>query len=66
MDLLEVMGSDDQSALDAFLSLGRFADAQYQNRVNYMKSTTFEAKRALAQRAKEDVEQLKEMGDSKT
>ncbi len=69
VDLMEAQSSDrsgDEAALDAFLSLGRFADTQYQNRNNYMKSSTFEAKQALAHRAKEDAKKLQEIGEGKT
>lgn len=63
MELLEELGSGDEAALDAFLSFARFADAQYQNIVNYMKSTTYEDKKALIRKAKADAEQLIQMGD---
>ena len=47
--------------MDAYLSLARYADSQYQNIVNYMKSGTYEAKLALIKKAKEDIEKLKKI-----
>uniref|UniRef100_A0A4W4G4B4 non-specific serine/threonine protein kinase n=1 Tax=Electrophorus electricus TaxID=8005 RepID=A0A4W4G4B4_ELEEL len=44
----------------AFLSLARFSDAQYQSIENYMSSSEFENKRALLDKAKEEVELMKE------
>lgn len=57
--------SSDAVAVDAFLSLARFADAQYQNIVDYMNSNTYDSKRELVRKAASDVEQLKEMGDKR-
>ena len=62
-DLLEVFGAEDEAALDAYLSLARFADTQYQNIVNHMNSATFEAKQALVMKAKVDAEQLRQIGE---
>ena len=59
VDLLEAISADDDLALEAYLSLAQFVDTQYQNIVNYMKSSTFEAKRALMKKAKEDAEKFK-------
>ena len=50
-------------AIEAQLSLGRFADNQYQNVVNYMKSSEYEAKQALLKQAKTDYEALMAMGE---
>lgn len=44
----------------AFLSLARFADAQYQSIKNYMRSSEFENKQALLEKAREEVELMKE------
>ncbi|KAJ7995488.1 hypothetical protein DPEC_G00245090 [Dallia pectoralis] len=44
----------------AFLSLARFSDAQYQSIDNYMKSSEFENKQALLQKAKEEVDLMRE------
>jgi ataxia telangiectasia mutated family protein len=49
-------------ALDAYLSLARFADNQYQNIINYMKSNTYEAKQALMKKAVTEIEKLKQLG----
>lgn len=47
---------------DAFLSLARFSDAQYQSIDNYMKSSVFENKQALLEKAKEEVGLMDEHG----
>uniref|UniRef100_A0A674EX52 non-specific serine/threonine protein kinase n=1 Tax=Salmo trutta TaxID=8032 RepID=A0A674EX52_SALTR len=44
----------------AFLSLARFSDAQYQGIHNYMKSSEFENKQALLVKAKEEVDLMRE------
>ncbi|XP_020498541.2 serine-protein kinase ATM [Labrus bergylta] len=44
----------------AFLSLARFSDAQYQSIVTYMTSSEFENKQALLNKAKEEVDLIKE------
>ncbi|KAG5269701.1 hypothetical protein AALO_G00205070 [Alosa alosa] len=44
----------------AFLSLARFSDAQYQSIDNYMKSSEFENKQALLEKAREEVELMRE------
>ncbi|KAL4647243.1 serine-protein kinase ATM isoform X2 [Arapaima gigas] len=45
---------------EAFLALARFSDAQYQSIENYMKSSEFENKQALLQKAKEEVDLMEE------
>ncbi|XP_030008171.1 serine-protein kinase ATM isoform X2 [Sphaeramia orbicularis] len=45
---------------EAFLSLARFSDAQYQSIDKYMKSSEFENKQALLKKAKEEVDLIKE------
>ena len=55
--------STDDTSLDAFLSLARFADGQYQNISNYMKSSTYEDKRDLVKKARCDAEKLKDIGE---
>lgn len=45
---------------EAFLSLARFSDAQYQSIDKYMKSSEFENKQALLEKAKEEVDLIKE------
>ncbi|XP_060761720.1 serine-protein kinase ATM [Neoarius graeffei] len=44
----------------AFLSLARFSDLQYESIKNYMRSSEFENKRALLEKAREEVELMKE------
>ncbi|XP_058274732.1 serine-protein kinase ATM isoform X2 [Hemibagrus wyckioides] len=44
----------------SFLSLARFSDAQYQSIQNYMKSSEFENKQALLEKAREEVELMRE------
>ncbi|KAK7172240.1 hypothetical protein R3I93_004526 [Phoxinus phoxinus] len=44
----------------AFFSLARFSDAQYQSIENYMKSSEFENKNALLEKAKEEVDLMRE------
>lgn len=45
---------------EAFLSLARFSDAQYQSIDKYMKSSEFENKQALLEKAKEEVDLIKD------
>lgn len=45
---------------EAFLSLARFSDAQYQSIDKYMTSSEFENKQALLEKAKEEVELMRE------
>ncbi|KAG2457109.1 ATM kinase, partial [Polypterus senegalus] len=47
------------SKMKASLSLARFSDAQYQSIENYMKSSEFENKRALLEKAKQEVGLMK-------
>ncbi|XP_071112563.1 serine-protein kinase ATM-like [Haliotis cracherodii] len=58
VELLE--SSSDGDMMEAYLSLAQFVDTQYQNIVNYMKSSTFEAKQALMKKAKMDYEAYKD------
>ncbi|KAJ8400321.1 hypothetical protein AAFF_G00397040 [Aldrovandia affinis] len=44
----------------AHLSLARFSDGQHQSMQNYMKSSEFENKQALLQKAKEEVDLMRE------
>lgn len=60
--LLESLNEQGDIALDAYLSLARFADNQYQNIINYMKSNTYEAKQALMKKAVTEIEKLKQLG----
>lgn len=45
---------------EAFLSLARFSDLQYQTMDKYMKSSEFENKQALLRKAKEEVGLIRE------
>ncbi|XP_033125672.1 serine-protein kinase ATM-like [Anneissia japonica] len=51
-------------AMQAYLSLARFADTHYQNICNYMKSKVFESKQALLTKCRADLQSLKAMGDN--
>uniref|UniRef100_A0A4W3IF29 non-specific serine/threonine protein kinase n=1 Tax=Callorhinchus milii TaxID=7868 RepID=A0A4W3IF29_CALMI len=46
--------------MEAFLSLARFSDAQYQSIDNYMKSSEFENKRALLKNTKKEIRLMRE------
>ena len=61
MKLLERQGGERDTSLDAYLSLARYADSQYQNIVTYMKSSTFEAKQSLMRKAQDEAEKLREI-----
>ena len=61
MKLFEQLGEYADKSMDAYLSLGRYADSQYQNIVNYMKSSTFEAKQSLMKKAQLEAERLREV-----
>ncbi|KAK3593829.1 hypothetical protein CHS0354_011431 [Potamilus streckersoni] len=60
--LLEDLHEDRGTAIDAYLSLARYADLQYQNIVNYMNSSTYEAKQSLMSKAQKELAKLKEIG----
>jgi len=51
------------TAINAFHSLARYVDAQYQHIVDHMTSATYEAKQDLIRQAREDTEKLKKMGE---
>lgn len=55
-------GNDDLKSgkMEAFLSLARFSDSQYQRIENYMNSSEFENKQALLMKAKKEVGLLRE------
>jgi ataxia telangiectasia mutated family protein len=57
------VSATDSSA--AHLELARFADAQYQHVVDYSRSSTFESKQALMNKAKNDARQLRQIGEQK-
>lgn len=60
--LLESLEEEGDIILDAHLSLARFADGQYQHIVNYMKSSTFEAKQNLMLKAKREMMRMQQLG----
>ena len=62
IDGREASGSD--VAVDAYLSLARYADGQYQNIVDYMKSPTYEAKQSLMQQARLETEKMRLIGQT--
>lgn len=63
VESIQSQGLMDASSLDAYLSLARYTDAQYQQIVDYMNSPTFEAKQTLMKQAKEDAEGLRKLGE---
>ncbi|XP_062594896.1 serine-protein kinase ATM-like [Saccostrea cucullata] len=62
VSLLESLEEKGDTILDAYLSLARFADGQYQHIVNYMKSSTFEAKQNLMTKAKKEITRMQQLG----
>ncbi|PIK54951.1 ataxia telangiectasia mutated [Apostichopus japonicus] len=66
VDICEAASSTRSTAMTAYLTLARFADAQYQHIVNYMKSPEFESKKGILTKYRSNVEQLTVMGDLKT
>ena len=62
--LLESLEEKGEVILDAYLSLARFADGQYQHIVNYMKSSTYEAKQTLMLKAKKEMARILQLGES--
>ncbi|XP_064597040.1 serine-protein kinase ATM-like [Liolophura sinensis] len=65
VDWLESHGDEAGFALNAYLSVARYADSQYQNIVNYMKSSTFEAKQNLMKEAKQELEKYSSLADKR-
>ncbi|KAK3095904.1 hypothetical protein FSP39_020638 [Pinctada imbricata] len=63
VSLMESLEFDGDSCLDAYLSLARFCDGQYQNIVNYMKSSTFEAKQGLMKKAQDEMEKMRVLSE---
>ncbi|KAL4233543.1 hypothetical protein ACF0H5_008223 [Mactra antiquata] len=59
--MFETLGEDETKCMDAYLSLGRYADTQYQNIVNYMNSSTFEAKQSLMNKAMIEADRLRQV-----
>ncbi|XP_055888527.1 serine-protein kinase ATM-like isoform X2 [Biomphalaria glabrata] len=58
-------GGYDRSALNSFISLARFADEQYQQVADYMRSPTFIEKKDLLERTKRELRECKDfkLGD---
>ncbi|XP_038077010.1 serine-protein kinase ATM-like [Patiria miniata] len=63
VDMYDLRDDTSPPAIESQLSLARFADTQYQNIVNYMKSSEYEDKQALMKQAKKEYEELLAMGD---
>ncbi|XP_078699305.1 serine-protein kinase ATM-like [Branchiostoma floridae x Branchiostoma belcheri] len=61
-DLMSRQEQQTPAALEAYLALARFTDQQYQVIVNYMKSSTYEAKKEMIERSKAEVEKLTQTG----
>jgi len=61
--LLENVQSN-ETAVDAFHSLARYVDAQYQSIVDHMNSAAFEAKQEHIRMARIDTEHLKKIGQT--
>ncbi|CAB3982970.1 serine- kinase ATM [Paramuricea clavata] len=65
VELVESCSDKQESSIEAFLSLARFADSQYKNIQDYMKSWAFENKRSIMNKLKSEVANLKEHGVEK-
>lgn len=66
VSICEVASSSMSTCMTSYLTLARFADAQYQHIVNYMKSPEYESKKGILDKYRTDAEQLTAMGDMKT
>jgi len=53
-----------ETAVDAFHSLARYVDSQYQQLVDYVHSAAFEAKQEHIRMARVDTDQLKKIGET--
>jgi len=62
--LLEKNVQSSETAVDAFHSLARYVDTQYQSIVDHMCSSAFEAKQEHIRMARVDTEQLKKIGQT--
>ncbi|XP_028397502.1 serine-protein kinase ATM-like [Dendronephthya gigantea] len=62
VDLVMSCSGKQESSSEAFLCLARFADSQYRNIEDYMKSWAFENKRSVMNKLKSEVANLKEHG----
>nr|ACG68443.1 ataxia telangiectasia mutated protein [Branchiostoma floridae] len=61
-DMMSRMEQQTPAALEAYLALARFTDQQYQVIVNYMKSSTYEAKKDMIERSRAEVEKMTQSG----
>ena len=59
--MYEKLGETEDRSVDAYLALAKYADAQYQNIVNYMNSSTYEAKQSLMKKSKQEADRLREV-----
>ncbi|XP_072019634.1 serine-protein kinase ATM-like [Amphiura filiformis] len=64
VDIYEAQNDSSRPAIEAYLSLARFADTQYQNIVNYMKSNVYQDKKALLLRSQRDLEAVRAVGET--
>jgi len=62
--LLEKKIESSETSVDAFHSLARYVDAQYQSISDHMSSAAFEAKQEHIRLARVDTEQLKQIGET--
>jgi len=53
-----------ETVVDAFHSLARYVDTQYQSIVDHMNSSSFKAKQEHIRMAQLDTEQLKQLGQT--
>ncbi|XP_071956069.1 serine-protein kinase ATM-like [Antedon mediterranea] len=66
VNIYDVTNNTSGPAIQAYLSLARFADTHYQNISTYMKSKVFEDKKALLSKCRADLECLEAMGHQPT
>ena len=64
LQAVDQMSEDDgDCVLDAYLALGRFADTQYKQMDDYIASPTYKAKQELAAKARQEAEELRQVGE---
>ncbi|XP_053392108.1 serine-protein kinase ATM-like, partial [Mercenaria mercenaria] len=61
INMYEQLGKSEDKSVDAYLALAKYADAQYQNIVNYMNSSTYEAKQSLMRKSQQEADRLREV-----
>jgi hypothetical protein len=65
INMYEQLDETGDRSVDAYLALAKYADTQYQNIVNYMNSSTYEAKQSLMRKSQQEADRLREvMGES--